>query len=81
MKIKVLKRDIENGKKSSPCYCPVALAIKRYTKSKQVIVGKNEIIVSGKKAILDNAQAKKLQKFITKFDKNKKVSGFYLEFS
>lgn len=86
-KIFVTKKDIKNGCQKSCFDCPVALAINRKFKKKEVvgifvdplwikIKFKEEDRITGIPKTLFIATPKKVEKFIMKFDSNRKVKPF-----
>lgn len=79
MKIIVTDEDIVKGRSKNCTECPVALAIKRYTK-KFVAVYKNMIYIGNTKIsaqIYDTPSS--VSKFLSKFDRNKPVKSFEFE--
>ncbi len=75
--LSVTQEDIDNGIKSSPTKCPVALALTRAMKKDNCAMGISRIILSGElkntpQAILD---------FVYDFDRGKSVKPFELTFS
>lgn len=77
MKIKVTKADIKNGKRKSASSCPIALAVKRATKQKLVVVDE-EYIGFGKssRSYTEYKIPDKASVFIATFDDGDKVKPF-----
>lgn len=73
--IKVTQEDIENGLQNMTLYCPVAVALKRHNP-------KFNYYVSNKSVKIENSYIRfkplprSAQRFISNFDKNKKVKPF-----
>ena len=78
MKIDVTAEDISQGKKSSPCNCPVALALGRATE-RGVSVGSRGFCFFDE--ILDRDLPDEVVKFIFAYDRNKPVEPFSFEVS
>lgn len=79
MKIEVTKVDIKNGKRNKFNTCPVALAFRRKTKRKRVIVKSNAIYDGNGRHTLCFLP-KKAGRFIERFDNGKSVRpiSFYV---
>ncbi len=70
-KIEVTEKDISNGCKSSPGYCPIALAVNRQLKINSRVGAANLSYGDGYAKLPISAQ-----QFIIRFDRNKIVEPF-----
>lgn len=70
--IKVTREDIRNGRRKSTTSCPIANAIKRTFKKKNVCVGVGDFCIGKKEFLL----SKRAKGFISRFDSYKKVNPF-----
>ena len=74
MKITVTKKDIQNGRRENPWFCPIARAIKRQCK----LTG-SRVSIGARSAAVDYVNLdipKSAQKFIDNFDNKKSVKPF-----
>jgi hypothetical protein len=72
MNIQVTEDDIEQGVPFDPCRCPVALAIKRATRRRHIIVGESALEIGR----LRYHTPHELRRFIEGFDLGRTVSPF-----
>jgi hypothetical protein len=71
MLIRVTATDIKNGKRHEPCFCPIALAIKRQARLSVYIGHINAYVGPGIYSLPPEATA-----FIRRFDLGKPVKPF-----
>ena len=73
MKIKVTKKDIKNGLPCSDSSCPIALAVRRTLKHREIVtVDSLYVGINGKYSRL----SKRAIRFVEKFDSNEIVKPF-----
>ncbi len=75
LKVKVLKSDINRGVRDNTTSCPIARSLKRMITG-YVCVGSRSVTILGKP---DFPLPEEAQKFVTRFDHNKKVKPFEFE--
>jgi hypothetical protein len=77
MKVRVLRKHIEEGKPQSATSCPIALALREATGCKKVEVsGFNDITVGG----VSFETSRSADAFIREFDAQRPVKPFTLDF-
>jgi len=76
MIISVTEEHIEAGKRGSPSFCPVALAVQEELKDDTIVVGFLGIHQKGKFSPFGH----EVRKFIHKFDEKKEVKPFTFDF-
>ena len=81
MKVNVTAKHIRKGKRSQPCHCPIALALKEQL-HKEVEVGPYDMFFLYRKKIAGEAKTPdSAYYFIRAFDKGHKVKPFTFEVS
>lgn len=78
MIVEVTQEDIDNGSPANAGHCPIALAVKRATGARDVVVSverSGEIYVHNDKTTVYR-HTKASGKFVTKFDEDKPVKPF-----
>lgn len=73
MKIRVTREDIERGKRTDSCRCPVARAVRRATRKKFVAVGVEDIDVGSQVTVPTPSI---VATFIRAFDARRPVQPF-----